>query len=172
VSKELFQEDAEARRFALMGYSDAEGCCNMRTNRAHRRIKWSSVNKVGLLQVRNLLHDFDIQTSKLTSSYGNGGKFKSFYPCWDLTIENCISLARFYRLVGFGMRSKQAKLLNMLLFYKQNKEINTVNKELFGSPVVQRSNIRAFGARDGGRKNPAEFERRVADRNSAPGYHL
>lgn len=136
VSEELFQKGAEARRFALMGYSDAEGCCNMRTNRAHRRIKWSSVNKRGLLQVRDLLHDFGIKTSKLTSSCGNGGKFKSSYPCWDLTIENCISLARFYRFVGFGMQSKQSKLINMLLSYKQNKEINGINRELLGSPVV------------------------------------
>ncbi|MEA1904306.1 MAG: hypothetical protein U9M97_00265 [Candidatus Hadarchaeota archaeon] len=45
VSKELFQESDEARKFALMGYSDAEGCCNMRLKIAHRRVKWSSVNK-------------------------------------------------------------------------------------------------------------------------------
>lgn len=136
VPKELFEESALARKFVLMGYSDAEGCCNMRAHTYHRRVKWSSVNKVGLSQVRNLLNEFSISTSKLTSSCGNGGKFKSSYPCWDLTIENCTSLARFYRLIGFGMRSKQTKLLNMLLSYKQSKEINVITKELFWSPVV------------------------------------
>jgi len=135
VPKALFQECTAAQKFALMGYSDAEGCCNFRPNKAHRRVKWSSVNKVGLLQVRSLLNEFGISTSKLTSSSGNGGKFKSSYPCWDLTVENCVSLARFYSQIGFGTWRKQIKLLSILLSYKKERDINAVSEELLWSPV-------------------------------------
>jgi intein/homing endonuclease len=141
VPIELFHEDDDARKFAMMGYSDAEGCCSSVLDNGDRRVRWKSVNKTGLLQIKELLRAFGISTRKLTSDRSKNGKVKSAYPCWELVIGDHVNLSKFYRYVGFGMQSKQTKLRNALMSYKQRSIIERIvnikyveNSTIIGAP--------------------------------------
>lgn len=107
----------EVKSAFLRGYFDAEGNVNLSTikrkdrgiSETSRRVRCYSNDIPMLKKISNLLNQLGIKSSIFR------GKKENFYVC----IWNYQSIKKFYEMVGFVIKRKQAALISILNSYKE-----------------------------------------------------
>jgi len=100
---ELLNADKTIKAEWLKAFFDCEG--NVETTGRHKRVNLASVNKKGLEQIRDLLHELGID------SYING----PYGTAYRLRISKKHNLCKFLETVGFGHPAKQQLLSNIVI---------------------------------------------------------
>ena len=77
----------------------------------NKYIRLKTINKKGLESVKNLLNEFDIETSKIYSYIPKNKKWNINYI---LDIRKIDSIKKFYKIIGFSHKLKSEKLLNLI----------------------------------------------------------
>ncbi len=107
VTTPIFEASNAARRMVVRGYLDADGYPNFSEARQQVSLKATSVNKEGLLSMRELL-------GSIGYAAGVYRRYKDD-RAWELCITRQEDVVRFYSEIGFAIPRKQQNLRKMML---------------------------------------------------------